>query len=288
MKSSCGRGLVLLDRNPAYVKLWEGNSQRVIQCDFTLNHPPHLAAHVALADPPWYPDFQTAFLTAAARVVEVGGFVFMTVPPMGTRPGVYDEWSCLVQWSQRVGLQYFGMCVSCVSYDSPFFERNSLRMEGVNHVPDNWRRANLAMFRKVDSTNTNLGDRNSAQSEWFEESYFGFRVRKKPSGGSHLFVDPELISIVPRDVLPSVSRKDSRRDLADVWTIGNRIFACKGTSIFLGILKALDRGSSPESEVVSILGRDLEESESTQIRNAIRQVSNIIGLETDEQLGLQQ
>ena len=53
---------------------------------------------------------------------------------------------------------------------------------------------------------------------------------------------PDLI--VPNDVLPSVSRRDPRRDGANVWTSGNRIFGCDGTATLATVIDGINAGGA--------------------------------------------
>ena len=46
-------------------------------------------------------------------------------------------------------------------------------------------------------------------------------------------------------------RRDPARGLADVWTCGNRVFRCAGTSVFRVILSALGRTATVETEVAA-------------------------------------
>jgi hypothetical protein len=80
------------------------------------------------------------------------------------------------------------------------------------------------------------------------------RIRQPNLSG---FADPSLVSVVPGDVLQSVSRRDSRRRLADVWTSGNRIFACQGRGVLQQILRAVAVGRSPYEAVALALERPL-------------------------------
>ena len=84
--------------------------------------------------------------------------------------------------------------------------------------------------------------------------------------------DPRLQSIVEGDVLDTVSQRDPRIKSVDVWTMGNRVFACENTEAFLKIasawserrpiLDAVASGSSDYSEEVIEQLRFLVDAES--------------------------
>src|SRR5207302_809600 len=83
------------------------------------------------------------------------------------------------------------------------------------------------------------------RSAAWDEYRFGsvrIRVRRSMLNG---FADPRLVRIVENDVLPTVSRRDGRRDRATIWTSGNRIFETRGLSTLHEILQALQGESDP-------------------------------------------
>ena len=67
---------------------------------------------------------------------------------------------------------------------------------------------------------------------------------------------PLFVEAVPGDILDSVSRRDPRRAKADVWTSGNRIFACPNTASLELIVKALATGTRPDTYVSAVLGEN--------------------------------
>src|SRR5205085_6500510 len=109
---------------------------------------------------------------------------------------------------------------------SPPFERNALRAEGILNVPQEWRRADLVGLSKSASTQIPRPMLSSIEGDkWTEESLLSVRIRIREHSSLE-FDDPTLVSFVHGDVLPSPSRRDGRRPLVDVWTSGNRVFAC--------------------------------------------------------------
>jgi dihydroorotase-like cyclic amidohydrolase len=91
-----------------------------------------------------------------------------------------------------------------------------------------------------------------------------------------------LRSIVPGDILPSVSRRDPRRANADVWTSGNRIFACGGTSTLVTIIDALAARQMPEVAVEVQEGRTLAAGEAALVATAAQQVQDVVKWESAE------
>ncbi len=121
----------------------------------------------------------------------------------------------------------------------------------------------------------------ASEEKWVEESLHGVRVRVRPSESSD-FNDPNLLTIVGGDILPSASRRDYRRSLVDVWTSGNRVFASQGRNVLIHILRALATGNSPVEAVAQRLGRELSVGEQTLVGNAIIRMTEIINTERGE------
>ena len=276
------RQFVLVDNNSHYeTNDWFGNGVAFhwnLFDDFTSTA--DLSAPLVLADPPWYFDYHRAFLLNAAQICTVGGHILFIKPRIGTRAGIVHDWHSILDISERVGLQYIGIEPHDVEYESPYFERNALEAAGIRNIHSNWRRADLAIFSKVKQTRV-WPSWSWPEEEWSRETYLGFKLRKDDLTQKD-FKNPLLISIVPHDVLPSVSRSDTRRKIADVWTNGNRIFACEGTNVLLRILRSMVTKQSPYDAVRQMVGRSLRETECQLISCARRQVDQTISVEQKE------
>jgi hypothetical protein len=145
-----------------------------------------------------------------------------------------------------------------------------------------WRRGDLAIFLNSYQNNIPRPVVSSPDdSKWAEESLFSVRIRIR-NDLSVGFSDPTLRSIVPGDILPSVSSRDERRTLVDVWTSGNRVFTCKGRGILRQIISALAIGRAPEDIVTEGLGRKLTVIENELVLQATSQIMKIIELEQTE------
>ncbi len=281
------RRFLLFDKNPVYSQRWKSGHGCIHQ-DLTSVPIPELRAQVTLADPPWYQVHERSFLKAASNATAVSGFVLTTNPSIWTKPNVGKEWCSLLALSRQLGLEYLGMMNKCIEYDSPYFERNSLRAAGLGLVPKNWRQGDLAIFRKIGNPRMIESHTGYYYRDWSEETHLGFRIRNHGVQPSKSFRDPTLMSIIQGDILTSVSRTDPARGLADVWTEGNRIFACRGTHILQRILEALERGDSMRKAIASLTGRDLRMSELGIVNHTVRQIVSVINIETAERAWLRQ
>lgn len=274
------RNFILFDKNPIEQKTVIGYCAS-ISCDLLCDHTAgcELKAKIVLMDSPWYPEYTRAFLWNASKICEIEGLLLMVTPKEGTRPNIKQEWRSTLRYSKRIGFSYLGKCPVSVRYDTPFFERNALKSVGILNFPQNWRCADLTAFVKIEDTNT-LQPLISSSTDWYKESYMGIKVRKYSI--SKEFTNPKLVSIIPGDILPSVSRRDGRREKADVWTYGNRIFQCNGTNVLQQILSAMNTGKSPYINVESLIGRKMNKEERNLISITRQQIDNLIKVERAE------
>jgi hypothetical protein len=93
-----------------------------------------------------------------------------------------------------------------------------------------------------------------------------------------------LVEAVPGDILDSVSRRDTRRAKADVWTSGNRIFACPSTASLELVTKAVANGIRPDTYVSSVLRRKLSQTEKREVLLAAEAITTITARELQEYL----
>jgi len=207
--------------------------------DITRDALPKVQATWLLMDPPWYPKHFRSFLWAASALVAQGGSVWTTFPSIGTRPGVEQELRYLLGFAQSTGLLLQQHQQVSLDYVSPPFERAALEATGLPLLPPCWRRADLLVFRRVSEQQIPRPDPPPRPS-WEEASVGLVRIKFRKRRLSD--DDPRLVSIVPGDVLPSVSTRHPARNHADVWTTCNRVFSCKNTAILGALLRARASG----------------------------------------------
>jgi hypothetical protein len=278
------RQWILLDTNPL-MTTWLTHAApdaRVLQWDVRQDPLPDLVAELVIVDPPWYEDYMRAFLWAACQLSALGGYLLVSVPPVGTRPGMVQEWARTLAWAQQLGLTLLREELAALPYVTPPFERNALQAEGLYMISEDWRRGNLAVFVRTQLAHV-LRPQPVDDAVWAEEVLLGMRVRirPQPAGG---FQDPTLKPLVPGDVLPSVSRRDPRRRLADVWTSGNRIFACLGRHVLRQIVPAIAGGRAPAEAVAAGLQRPLHPEEQRLVTRAAHQLLRIARHEQHENM----
>lgn len=238
-----------------------------------------VGSHVIL-DPPWYDEFIRAFMWTAKQSCTLGGYLLVSLPAIGTRPGVIIEWQEIIKWANDLGLVLIGKEDCVLTYSTPFFELNALHAEGIYNVPPTWRKGNLFIFMNMDKCGIEKPIFGKG-IKWVEATIGRVRFKVK-TDNSPEFTDPSLETIIDGDVLPSVSRKDERRDQAVVWTSGNRIYQSKGPAILYAILTALENGKSVNCAVASHVKRDLKKSEVDLVSAASQKILQIINIENKE------
>ncbi len=257
------------------------NGRTFRRCDVKRDVADIPPVRAVLADPPWYKEDVLGFLRTAAHVCTHNGTVLLGFAPEGTRPGIVAERDGIIDEADKIGLKFVGIKTLALSYATPFFEYNALRAARLKHVPETWRRGDLLQFRKIGDVRPLEGIPNSTPCPWAEAHAGGVEIRVRIDSQVG-FADPRLVPLVNGDILPSVSRRDSLGKVADVWTIGNRIYRCEGKSILLPILRALDEGKNSSKAVMQSVGRNLNVGESEIVERAIAQLKDVVATEQNE------
>jgi hypothetical protein len=278
------RKVVLFEENRTVTDSILKRSPRecVFQGNLTEVSLPQLLAKAVVCDSPWYMEYIESFLWAASQLCAIHGYLLLSVPPEGTRPNIKKEWARIKAWAHQLGFSLLGMEIGVLPYVSPPFEQNALRAEGLHNIPKEWRCSNLALFTKKHKTKVPRPPPCLTDESWTEEVFEGIRIRFRCNRHITDFEDPTLKTIVPGDILPSVSRWDERRRQANIWTSGNRIFRCRGPDLLQRILKALVDGQPPEGMIAEYLGRKLKSSESDLAIDASKQIESLIKIEKYE------
>lgn len=192
---------------------------------------PRESAEAVLLDPPWYLDFVRPMLAAAAHACRSGGVVLISLPPEGTRPSAEADRQATITFARRLGLTVIEYSPLSIAYETPFFERNALAAAGIC-PPRQWRRGDLVVFRKVCEPARPPLASSARRRDWTEVAIGRMRLFIR-GAGVPCSDEASLVSLVKGDVLPSVSRRDPRRGLANVWTSGNRIFRTENPQLVL-------------------------------------------------------
>jgi len=250
------------------------------QCDIVRDSLPPIDVKMVLADPPWYPEYMRGFMWAASKITKIGGYALFCLPSEGTRPDIASEISEFIAYSKSLGFNLLRYSKGTISYTTPLFETNALRAEGFGNIGKEWRQGDLALFYRVRKTDV-VRPTLFTDEEWTEIKIMDIRIKLRVNESKE-FRDPRLTSIIPNDILPSVSRRDDRRKLADVWTSGNRIFSCDGVNILKQIILARSLNLSPIYMVSTLLKRKLTIKEIILVSSAVLQIDKLTNHEQKE------
>ena len=210
---------------------------------YNRNRLPQAFANAVIVDPPWYLEIMLPMLETAAAACKEGGVIFFCAPPIGTRPSAETERVVTYQFFERTGLDLLDYQPLSVVYDTPFFERNALAAAGV-YAPSRWRRGDLLILHKKRRASCTVRSFQPKPNDWIEVSINTMRVFIRMDRARSVGTQG-LIGVIDGDVLPSVSRRDGRRQLADVWTTGNRIFSTDNSALLVLAASILSENTIP-------------------------------------------
>jgi hypothetical protein len=187
----------------------------------------------------------------------------------------------IARWAKTLGLELEEYQRGLMSYISPLFEENAMVAANVPVPRNSWRRGDLVILECVGPCRAKR-PQIVLNHDWEERSFEDVRIRVRRSADEAEWGDPSLNRLTKLDVFPTVSRRDRRRDLVDVWTSGNRVFGCKAPAILLQILGAISADKAAIANVARYIGRDLIDIEKRQVRQAERELRRIIQAEAAE------
>ena len=202
--------------------------------DTRFDHDPDLREGVAAAvlDPPWYIDDFQGMLDEASSKCAIGAYVFWSEPQEGVRPGIRDDLRLIREAAAQCGLTQLGHELGALAYRTPFFELNALRASGIGAWLPEWRRGNLAVYRK-DAEGLRLLQAPPHRSG-FEVTLSGIRLRLLDAGPTDAPL--KMMPIHAGEIFPSVSMRAPRRAEASLWTSGNRAFSVAYTACLTALV----------------------------------------------------
>jgi hypothetical protein len=237
------------------------------------------SASVVVLDPPWYLDFVRPMLATAAGACTVGGHVLISLAPDGARPSAVYDRARVLALAERLGLDHVERLPLSLRYETPFFEANALDACGLA-VPSDWRRGDLLVFRKTRLSARPIVTSTLRKERWAEVNVGRMRLfirSDRPSAGGGL-----LGRLVAGDVLPTVSRRDDRRQTARVWTSGNRVFSSDAPETVIAAALAISGaqfGTGAQPELCATME---ERDELERVGYVLR---DLAALEAGEELG---
>ncbi len=203
-----------------------------------------------IMDPPWYSPHLYQFMWLAAQCVEEGGIIGISLPPINTRPGIDKERIEWFSFCQTHGLCLENLYSQKLHYAMPFFEYNAFRSAGIKDILPFWRKGDLALFRKVQKDTIHERPKLlETRFEWVEIEIDTVRIRVKVEKNDEQRGKLKISHLIKGDILPTVSTRDIRRQEANVWTSGNRIFKVNDTAKLVQLLNSVKNGSVTTKEL---------------------------------------
>ncbi|WP_049922387.1 hypothetical protein [Halopiger djelfimassiliensis] len=238
-----GVPVTLVDRNPLFRMRLDDVPEPLTFVNQDLTEPidAETAFPVVFLDPPWYPEHTHSWLASACRHVAADGRIYVATFPPLVRPAAATQRSELFDTIRHVGS--LSVDDDALVYYTPPFERAVLEHSDVPVISD-WRRGDLVRIDVRDPSALPDPPRVETGSDW-ETFVTNGRVVKLRTTVSGAASEP----LAPIDgcedyVLPSVSRRDARRNHVDLWTSRNRVAAVGNRSVVAEALELLEDGGS--------------------------------------------
>lgn len=234
--------------------------------------------HVAIVDPPWYPDETDAFIRTAIGNLDPGGHLFVTMPPLLTRPSIQKERNELLQQLQNRGMEVLFLDRNILRYTVPRFEESAFKnVEGFCAYP--WRVADLLVCQKL--RNTELSDSHKKQTQ--KTALTTQRFSREPKefrvfvGGADCDL-PERVIVSPLEGFSeNVSRRSHDNLYPNVWTsekVGVRVSSIDEALL---LLNCWEKGKTLE-QTAGILEGKFEKVDSDTSWEIVRKFDEHLGL----------
>jgi hypothetical protein len=276
----CAAHVTLIDDNPALPLLNELVGHRHVgyeQLRADLVSRPDVTAginaDVVIADAPFYPEAMAAFLRSGIVGARMRARLMFALPPFGSRPTAEHDVRTFYRRAAAFGLHHVTTNTGSARYLTPSFEEKALKAAGLPAVANDWRAADLAVFRRGQPTRIRMRTAASERSEWHEIIASGKRWRVKINDSTSGAVEGLFPSVGIGSTLDTVSRRDSRRLDANICTEDNEFYVTANPSLFLRILDSVAIGLDPVITVEQSVGRELSPAEHNEISLVLSLIS---------------
>jgi hypothetical protein len=198
-------------------------------------------AVLVVADPPWYPAAAAAFTNAASILMRPGAKLLLAFADSLTRPSADDDLAAVLLSAGRDGLHLVERETGTCRYQMPPYERAAFTAAGFPGIPTDWRLGGLITLRRDERPAPPR--RTVAEPQWVGCEIDGIPLRVRPSAPA--VGDTLLQPLLDGAILPSVSRRDLRREQAALWTSRNRIYASSDPPALARALSSSERADLP-------------------------------------------
>lgn len=245
-----GYDVTLVDRNPLIVERLPGVLRTELSVIDVRGAARHLGQYdVVLFDSPWNARDTREWLSIAATLAKNGALIAYSLFPSLVRPNAGNERKALVEYTETIGAAT--IAENSLAYETPVFESEALRVSGISDA-GNWRCADLVILHKrEDPTLATVEQPYRPEAVAWHTYRVGPRVVKLRSSSGRPHSD-DVVSPIPGAhdfAFDSVSARDPRRELIDVWTSRNRVAQVDNIRAFRQILEALESGEDVDIAV---------------------------------------
>ena len=265
----------LFDKNDQVVtKLKDGGYQSITHCDLFDFREIAPRYGCAIADPPWYVEHYQAFLDAASRLMLPGGQLFVSILPRLTRPSALTDRFRILENAFQVGFDLKEVVPSVLQYQSPPFEAEALRAEGI--FIDGWRTGDLFVFTRRDGRRRkNKWPMTKDRDRW-ESVLLGdqtIKIRVHQTSDTPFDFGPASPTGDLR--LHSVSRRSPTRSHVDLWTSRNLALKVSNPTVAIEALRKFAGGSTIQ-DVLALISYEyqLSNTEKERLHELIKLLTN--------------
>lgn len=250
---------VLLDRDVRRAALANDHTLDSARCvDLLADELNPLDAALVVADPPWYPTAAAAFINAAAIMMRPRATLLLAFADPLTRPGADDDLAAILLSAKQDGLDLLEVATGACRYQMPPYERAAFTAAGLPGIPADWRLGGLITLRRGDSPAPPRCTVEELTWVGCEIDEIPLRVRASAPATGDALLQPLLDGAI----LPSVSRRDPRREQAALWTSRNRVYASADPPALVHALSCsavADRPPQLRAELSQILAAERAE-----------------------------
>ncbi len=175
--------------------------------------PLDIQADLVVMDPPWYLSYNKLFFQLANNIVNRNGTIICVLPPKYTRKNVDEEFQKLMQFIKDLGIERQHYYKNMVTYNTPPFERNTLKANGIYCMPRGWRTGDILIAKKIDKGTIDKASIVISERGWEEISIGMVRYKLKTGFDIELkSFDLTIESVFKNDIYPSVKRRKTRAE----------------------------------------------------------------------------
>jgi hypothetical protein len=261
----------LFDRNHhVLANLRESGYETVTECDL-FDFPEQPSRFTAVfADPPWYVEHYRVFMEAASKLLLPGGHLFLSMLARLTRPSASTDRFRVFEGAFKLGFDLKEVVPSALGYQSPPFETEALRADGIGE--DDWRSGDLFVFTLRVITAKTANWRKPRTTERWESVLFGkttIKVKVQPPGSDQFDFSPASPTGELR--LRSVSRRSPTRPRVNFWTSRNLALTVSNPTVALAaIRKVATEGSISTAVAVIAYEYQLSAPEVQKLENLLQ------------------